>query len=168
VLVAQQECPCCGVCGTSLLGTCLSVGGEDLGATSKAKHLMSSLVFPSAPRVCSSSTQDQDELCRQNSLSKTLASRTGVAFRGVEHRELSAFQPRRSSFPNGPWSELIQWLLNIFVTCLASSTRSLLLDCGEGTFGQLCRHYGEQVDQVLCNIVAVFVSHMHTDHHSVG
>ncbi|NXC42956.1 RNZ2 protein, partial [Penelope pileata] len=47
-----------------------------------------------------------------------------------------------------------------------SSTRSLLLDCGEGTFGQLCRHYGEQVDQVLCNIVAVFVSHMHTDHHS--
>uniref|UniRef100_A0A803YGQ1 Zinc phosphodiesterase ELAC protein 2 n=1 Tax=Meleagris gallopavo TaxID=9103 RepID=A0A803YGQ1_MELGA len=48
-----------------------------------------------------------------------------------------------------------------------SSTRSLLLDCGEGTFGQLCRHYGEQVDQVLCNIVAVFVSHMHTDHHSV-
>ncbi|NWI85453.1 RNZ2 protein, partial [Pitta sordida] len=47
-----------------------------------------------------------------------------------------------------------------------SSSRSLLLDCGEGTFGQLCRHYGEQVDQVLCNTVAVFVSHMHTDHHS--
>lgn len=51
---------------------------------------------------------------------------------------------------------------------LTSATRSLLLDCGEGTFGQLCRHYGEQVDQVLCNLVAVFVSHMHTDHHSVG
>ncbi|KGL72844.1 Zinc phosphodiesterase ELAC protein 2, partial [Tinamus guttatus] len=47
-----------------------------------------------------------------------------------------------------------------------SSTRSVLLDCGEGTFGQLCRHYGEQVDQVLCNLAAVFVSHMHTDHHS--
>ncbi|XP_030317791.1 zinc phosphodiesterase ELAC protein 2 [Calypte anna] len=47
-----------------------------------------------------------------------------------------------------------------------SSTRSLLLDCGEGTFGQLCRHYGERVDQVLCNLLAVFVSHMHTDHHS--
>uniref|UniRef100_A0A8B9VZQ2 Zinc phosphodiesterase ELAC protein 2 n=1 Tax=Anas zonorhyncha TaxID=75864 RepID=A0A8B9VZQ2_9AVES len=48
-----------------------------------------------------------------------------------------------------------------------SSTQSLLLDCGEGTFGQLCRHYGDQVDQKLCNIAAVFVSHMHTDHHSV-
>ncbi|XP_065549663.1 zinc phosphodiesterase ELAC protein 2 [Lathamus discolor] len=47
-----------------------------------------------------------------------------------------------------------------------SSTHSLLLDCGEGTFGQLCRHYGEQVDRMLCNIAAVFVSHMHTDHHS--
>ncbi|NXR45784.1 RNZ2 protein, partial [Hippolais icterina] len=47
-----------------------------------------------------------------------------------------------------------------------SATRSLLLDCGEGTFGQLCRHYGEEVDRVLCNLVAVFVSHMHTDHHS--
>lgn len=69
---------------------------------------------------------------------------------------------------SGPWSELIPWLLNVFVACLASSTKSLLLDCGEGTFGQLCRHYGEQVDQVLCNIAAVFVSHMHTDHHSVG
>uniref|UniRef100_A0A8C3KH48 Zinc phosphodiesterase ELAC protein 2 n=1 Tax=Calidris pygmaea TaxID=425635 RepID=A0A8C3KH48_9CHAR len=79
---------------------------------------------------------------------------------------LSAFQPRRSPSLNGPWSELVQWLLNVFVTRLVSSTRSLLLDCGEGTFGQLCRHYGEQVDQVLCNIVAVFVSHMHTDHHS--
>ncbi|NWJ01093.1 RNZ2 protein, partial [Crypturellus undulatus] len=47
-----------------------------------------------------------------------------------------------------------------------SSTRSVLLDCGEGTFGQLCRHYGERVDQLLCNLAAVFVSHMHTDHHS--
>lgn len=56
---------------------------------------------------------------------------------------------------------------NVSSTLLnTSATRSLLLDCGEGTFGQLCRHYGEQVDQVLCNLVAVFVSHMHTDHHS--
>uniref|UniRef100_A0A8D0GBP1 Zinc phosphodiesterase ELAC protein 2 n=1 Tax=Sphenodon punctatus TaxID=8508 RepID=A0A8D0GBP1_SPHPU len=49
-----------------------------------------------------------------------------------------------------------------------SSTRSLLLDCGEGTFGQLCRHYGDEVDQILCNIAAVFVSHMHADHHTMS
>ncbi|XP_066472376.1 zinc phosphodiesterase ELAC protein 2 [Tiliqua scincoides] len=47
-----------------------------------------------------------------------------------------------------------------------SSTQSLLLDCGEGTFGQLCRHYGEKIDQILCNIAAVFVSHIHADHHT--
>uniref|UniRef100_A0A8C9DPP4 Zinc phosphodiesterase ELAC protein 2 n=1 Tax=Prolemur simus TaxID=1328070 RepID=A0A8C9DPP4_PROSS len=47
-----------------------------------------------------------------------------------------------------------------------SSDRSLLLDCGEGTFGQLCRHYGEQVDRVLGTLAAVFVSHLHADHHT--
>ncbi|XP_062976510.1 zinc phosphodiesterase ELAC protein 2 [Elgaria multicarinata webbii] len=47
-----------------------------------------------------------------------------------------------------------------------SSTQSLLLDCGEGTFGQLCRHYGDEIDKILCNIAAVFVSHIHADHHT--
>ncbi|XP_008853916.1 zinc phosphodiesterase ELAC protein 2 isoform X3 [Nannospalax galili] len=47
-----------------------------------------------------------------------------------------------------------------------SSDRSVLLDCGEGTFGQLCRHYGQQVDRVLGNLAAVFVSHLHADHHT--
>ncbi|XP_078081542.1 zinc phosphodiesterase ELAC protein 2 [Mustelus asterias] len=46
------------------------------------------------------------------------------------------------------------------------ATRSLLLDCGEGTFGQLCRHYGDDVDKILCNLSAIFVSHMHADHHT--
>ncbi|XP_067860410.1 zinc phosphodiesterase ELAC protein 2 isoform X2 [Heptranchias perlo] len=46
------------------------------------------------------------------------------------------------------------------------ATRSVLLDCGEGTFGQLCRHYGNDVDKVLCNLSAIFVSHMHADHHT--
>ncbi|XP_055008905.1 zinc phosphodiesterase ELAC protein 2 isoform X2 [Boleophthalmus pectinirostris] len=51
-------------------------------------------------------------------------------------------------------------LLNI------SPSQSLLLDCGEGTFGQLCRHYGDQVDEALCKIGSVFISHMHADHHT--
>lgn len=157
----QGECPYGGVCRTSVSGTCLSVGGEDLRATCKDRHLMPSFIFLPALRVCSVSTQYQNELC---SLSRASASRTGVAVE-VEHWELS--DPKDSPTLNRRWSELIQWLPNVFA-CLASSTQSLLLDCGEGTFGQLCRHYGDQVDQKLCNIAAVFVSHMHTDHHSVG
>ncbi|XP_022416684.1 zinc phosphodiesterase ELAC protein 2 isoform X1 [Delphinapterus leucas] len=47
-----------------------------------------------------------------------------------------------------------------------SSDASLLLDCGEGTFGQLCRHYGDEVDQLLGTLAAVFVSHLHADHHT--
>ncbi|XP_068605784.1 zinc phosphodiesterase ELAC protein 2 [Brachionichthys hirsutus] len=47
-----------------------------------------------------------------------------------------------------------------------SPHQSLLLDCGEGTFGQLCRHYGDDVDEVLSRISTVFISHMHADHHT--
>ncbi|XP_069692325.1 ribonuclease Z, mitochondrial isoform X2 [Periplaneta americana] len=42
----------------------------------------------------------------------------------------------------------------------------ILLDCGEGTYGQLVRFYGpDDVDAVLCKLRAVFVSHLHADHH---
>uniref|UniRef100_A0AAQ4QJ08 Zinc phosphodiesterase ELAC protein 2 n=1 Tax=Gasterosteus aculeatus aculeatus TaxID=481459 RepID=A0AAQ4QJ08_GASAC len=47
-----------------------------------------------------------------------------------------------------------------------SPSRSLLLDCGEGTFGQLCRHYGDAVDEALSKISSVFISHQHADHHT--
>ncbi|NXN30932.1 RNZ2 protein, partial [Nycticryphes semicollaris] len=84
---------------------------------------------------------------------------------------LSAVPGNVDAYPEivflGTGSAIPMKIRNVSSTLVnTSSTRSLLLDCGEGTFGQLCRHYGEQVDQLLCNIVAVFVSHMHTDHHS--
>ncbi|KAL6460709.1 hypothetical protein MHYP_G00306750 [Metynnis hypsauchen] len=47
-----------------------------------------------------------------------------------------------------------------------SSSQSLLLDCGEGTFGQMCRHYGNHVDEMLTKLSAVFISHIHADHHT--
>ncbi|XP_022595167.1 zinc phosphodiesterase ELAC protein 2 [Seriola dumerili] len=47
-----------------------------------------------------------------------------------------------------------------------SPTQSVLLDCGEGTFGQLCRHYGDDVDDALSKISTVFISHLHADHHT--
>lgn len=48
---------------------------------------------------------------------------------------------------------------------------SLLLDCGEGTWGQLARMYGDDGNtthgawEVLRDLRCVFVSHMHGDHH---
>ena len=44
----------------------------------------------------------------------------------------------------------------------------ILLDCGEGTAGQLYRHYGDEATaNILRNLKAIFISHMHADHHMV-
>ncbi|XP_036409388.1 zinc phosphodiesterase ELAC protein 2 [Megalops cyprinoides] len=67
----------------------------------------------------------------------------------------------------GTGSALPMKTRNVSATLLnISSTQSLLLDCGEGTFGQLCRHYGDDVDEVLSKLSTVFISHMHADHHT--
>lgn len=47
-----------------------------------------------------------------------------------------------------------------------SSDSYILLDCGEGTFGQLVRFYGtEGVIPILSKLKAIYVSHLHADHH---
>lgn len=43
---------------------------------------------------------------------------------------------------------------------------SILLDCGEGTAGQLIRSYGlEGFGTILTRLGCVFISHLHADHH---
>lgn len=44
---------------------------------------------------------------------------------------------------------------------------SILIDCGEGTFGQLCRSLGSvtQAQEEIKNLSFVWISHMHADHH---
>lgn len=41
----------------------------------------------------------------------------------------------------------------------------ILLDCGEGTCGQIARFYGAQSIEIIRKIKAVFISHMHADHY---
>ncbi|CAH2980475.1 unnamed protein product [Chilo suppressalis] len=44
--------------------------------------------------------------------------------------------------------------------------RSVLLDCAEGTFGQIVRFYGpKRASAFLRTLRAVYVSHLHADHH---
>ncbi|XP_054367021.1 zinc phosphodiesterase ELAC protein 2 isoform X3 [Mirounga angustirostris] len=78
---------------------------------------------------------------------------------------------KRSQYPEivflGTGSAIPMKIRNVSATLVnISPDASLLLDCGEGTFGQLCRHYGDQVDRVLGTLAAVFVSHLHADHHT--
>ncbi|XP_046740756.1 ribonuclease Z, mitochondrial [Diprion similis] len=43
---------------------------------------------------------------------------------------------------------------------------SILFDCGEGTVTQLMRFYGKsEVYKVLASIKAIYISHLHADHH---
>ena len=52
--------------------------------------------------------------------------------------------------------------------CIASDDESMLLDCGENTLGQLYRFYGNaNIVGVLEKLRAIFVSHLHADHHLV-
>lgn len=44
--------------------------------------------------------------------------------------------------------------------------RSILLDAGEGTLGQLARHFGTELKTVLRSLSLIFISHMHADHHA--
>ncbi|KIM28972.1 hypothetical protein M408DRAFT_329016 [Serendipita vermifera MAFF 305830] len=42
---------------------------------------------------------------------------------------------------------------------------NVLMDAGEGTWGQLRRNFGDKCDQVLRETKCVFLSHIHGDHH---
>ncbi|KAJ4831725.1 hypothetical protein Tsubulata_038276 [Turnera subulata] len=54
---------------------------------------------------------------------------------------------------------------SIYVNLFAKG--SLLLDCGEGTLGQLKRRYGvEGADNAVRNLRCIWISHIHADHHT--
>lgn len=86
-------------------------------------------------------------------------------------RSSEAEEPSGQQYPQvvflGTGSALPMKIRNVSGTLVnISSSQSLLLDCGEGTFGQLCRHYGDDVDRMLSRISTVFISHLHADHHT--
>ena len=62
----------------------------------------------------------------------------------------------------------ITWIDGYLFGFVCSEKGSILLDCGEGTYGQLFRHYGRYVDRVLLQLKCVFISHIHADHHLVS
>ena len=49
-----------------------------------------------------------------------------------------------------------------------SADQCMLLDSGEGAYGQLCHHYGHHTPTLLRRLTAVFISHLHADHHMVS
>lgn len=41
----------------------------------------------------------------------------------------------------------------------------MMVDCGEGSLGQLRRRFGVACDDIVANLQAVWISHIHADHH---
>ncbi|XP_077995055.1 zinc phosphodiesterase ELAC protein 2-like [Glandiceps talaboti] len=53
---------------------------------------------------------------------------------------------------------------SILLNC--SEDISMIMDCGEGTLGQLYRHYGDATADILHKLQCIYVSHLHADHHT--
>ncbi|RLN93758.1 hypothetical protein BBJ28_00013369 [Nothophytophthora sp. Chile5] len=47
----------------------------------------------------------------------------------------------------------------------AAEVASMLVDCGEGTYGQLWRQFGREVTQRIGGLRCIWISHNHADHH---
>jgi ribonuclease Z len=54
---------------------------------------------------------------------------------------------------------------NVSSTLIHVSLGNILLDCGEGTLGQLFRVFGPLLTEELRKIKVIFISHLHADHH---
>ncbi|XP_064601279.1 zinc phosphodiesterase ELAC protein 2-like [Liolophura sinensis] len=83
---------------------------------------------------------------------------------------VTSSEPEEPSYPEviflGTGSSIPSKVRN--VSCILVQTEQhkyMLLDCGEGALGQLYHHFGQSVGDILENLTAVFVSHMHADHH---
>ncbi|KAI5795903.1 beta-lactamase-like protein [Pyronema domesticum] len=46
-----------------------------------------------------------------------------------------------------------------------SANKYILIDCGDGTLGQIKRLYPDNIDQVISDINVIYISHLHADHH---
>ena len=60
---------------------------------------------------------------------------------------------------------MLQIEFNFFL--LPSPNSCLLLDVGENTSGQIHRFYGPNAEEVFRKLKAIYVSHLHADHHMV-
>lgn len=47
-----------------------------------------------------------------------------------------------------------------------NSACSIIIDAGSGTYSQMCRKFGEDINHVLSTIKCIWVSHKHPDHHT--
>ncbi|OQR90323.1 zinc phosphodiesterase [Thraustotheca clavata] len=87
-----------------------------------------------------------------------------------EYPSIQASPPQPFSYPSivflGTGSAAPSKLRNSSAIYLEYSVNAgMLIDCGEGTFGQLWRQFGPLTSQKLRNLSCIWLSHKHADHH---
>lgn len=96
----------------------------------------------------------------------------------VKARDAAFRDPRFKAPPTFPGDDIVVTTLgtgsalpskyrNVSATHLdIPGTGGILLDCGEGTLGQLRRRFGpDGVRKLYSDLKMIFISHMHADHH---
>ena len=101
-----------------------------------------------------------------------LAEKARVEVAGEEY--LARLDKRQKDIPSkdaevialGTGSALPSKYRNVSATLLrVPGFGSYLFDCGENTLGQLKRVYGDKLSEVLRDLRAIWISHLHADHH---
>ncbi len=70
--------------------------------------------------------------------------------------------------PVAPTPSHLLWKLAMRVSHAAQYSSTVIMDCGEGTLGQLCRICGADELEALLRLAStklVWISHLHADHH---
>ena len=44
------------------------------------------------------------------------------------------------------------------------NSKGILLDCGDGTYGQMCDHFGNDIGIILRKLSMIYITHAHSDH----
>ncbi|KAK3368244.1 hypothetical protein B0H63DRAFT_488118 [Podospora didyma] len=107
------------------------------------------------PAVLALAAQARKRIAEPSFIAQTVAAEKGLPGHGVEIISL------------GTGSSLPSKYRNVSATLVrVPGHGTLLLDCGENTLGQIRRVYGfEGADNILRDLRAIYISHMHADHH---
>ncbi|KAI0777745.1 hypothetical protein BD413DRAFT_640429 [Trametes elegans] len=158
-----------------------SVGGLPEKATLAYRDMIVNVRPPRPPKKDEKAKQDEfNDLASSNTLPE-LPDTTLEKFKEVQRhvnqrpgRGSPAAQPGDDVVltPLGTGSAVPTRVRNVSGTLIQIPGRGgVLLDCGEGTWGQLARSFGDDpartggVWQVLRELKCIFLSHMHGDHH---
>jgi len=95
------------------------------------------------------------------SFSSSPDTRTALSGRGVTMTFLGTASALPQKYRN------VSSIFVRFLSPFVDAPSAMLLDCGEGTFGQLARLFRSEgaARRELSNLACVWISHMHADHH---